>query len=98
MRIKRGRLTEDFGLFLGIGGVLTFKNAQPLRDAVVAVGIERLVLETDAPYLAPVPNRGRRNEPAFMASTALKLAEVLQTTSDEVTAATDAAAHSLFGA
>jgi TatD DNase family protein len=76
--------------------VLTFKSAEPLRDAVRAVGIEALVLETDCPYLAPVPMRGQRNEPAFMAHTAGRLAEVLSLPLDVVLARTDATAEALF--
>ena len=89
-------LVEEFGLLLGIGGVLTFKSAESLREAVRAVGIEALVLETDCPYLAPVPMRGRRNEPAFLTYTAVRLAEVLGIALDEVAARTDANARTLF--
>ncbi len=92
------RLTGDFGLLLGIGGVVTFKNAQPLRDALLAVGPDALILETDAPYLAPVPYRGRRNEPAFVAATAARLAELFGKTIDDIVARTDRAARSLLGA
>ncbi|MBC5821713.1 MAG: TatD family hydrolase [Candidatus Eremiobacteraeota bacterium] len=92
------RLTGEFGFMLGIGGVLTFKNAEPLRAAVAAVGLEALVLETDAPYLAPVPHRGRRNEPSFVAATATRLAALLETSLHQVTARTDATACALFGA
>ncbi len=68
---------EGFGVYLGIGGVLTFKNAGDLRDAVKAVGIEHVLLETDCPYLAPIPMRGKRNEPAYMKYTAEVLAQTL---------------------
>ncbi len=91
------RLTGEFGLMLGIGGVLTFKTAQSLRDAVTTVGLAPLLLETDAPYLAPVPNRGRRNEPSFVVATAARLAELLETSAEEVAARTDATACALFG-
>lgn len=91
------RLTGEFGFSLGIGGVLTFKNAQLLREAVVTVGLDRLVLETDAPYLAPVPFRGRRNEPAFMGATAARLAALFAISVEEVVTRTDAAADALFG-
>ncbi|MGA7354834.1 MAG: TatD family hydrolase [Candidatus Cybelea sp.] len=87
---------NEFDLFLGIGGVLTFPNAQSLRDAAREAGIGRLLLETDAPYLAPVPKRGKRNEPAFVAHTAAKLAEVLGIAAAEVDATTDANARALF--
>ncbi|HEX8805725.1 MAG TPA: TatD family hydrolase [Candidatus Aquilonibacter sp.] len=89
-------LTQEFGLYLGIGGVLTFKTAEPLRDAVRAVGLRSLVLGTDCPYLAPIPHRGERNEPAYVALTAARLADVLDCGVDEVVAATDANARNLF--
>jgi TatD DNase family protein len=89
--------TEDFGLYLGIGGVLTFKAAQELRNAVRAVGIGAIVLETDCPYLAPVPMRGRRNEPAYVSYTHAKLSEVLDTDPGEILAQTDRNALTLFG-
>jgi TatD DNase family protein len=90
-------LVDEFGLFLGIGGVLTFPNAQGLRDAVRAVGAANLLLETDSPYLAPVPMRGKRNEPSFVAYTAAKLSELLGSELDELVATTDANARRLFG-
>jgi len=89
-------LVREFGLLLGIGGVATFANAEPLRQAVRTVGVERIILETDSPYLAPVPVRGRRNEPSFVVHTARKLAEVLGMGLDEIVAATDRNAYSLF--
>jgi len=87
---------DEFGLLLGIGGVLTFKNAQSLRDAVRAVGLDNIVLETDSPYLAPEPYRGKRNEPAFIAATATRLAELFQTGVADVIARTGANAAALF--
>jgi len=92
------RLVGDFGLKLGIGGVVTFKAAEGLREAVRAVGLEYLILETDCPYLAPVPYRGQRNEPAFVAATAGRVAEVLDQSLDEVITKTTATAAALFGA
>jgi len=86
----------EFGLYLGIGGVVTFPNAGALREAVAAVGVESLVLETDCPYLAPIPMRGKRNEPAFIAHTAAKLSDVLAMPLDELVAATDANASRFF--
>src|SRR5262249_32251549 len=87
---------DEFGLKLGIGGVVTFPKADALRDAVVAAGLGSIVLETDCPYLAPVPNRGRRNEPAFLPHTALKVSEVLTIPIEEVIATTDGNAYKLF--
>jgi len=88
--------TRGYGLRLGIGGVLTFKTAEPLRAAVRDVGLAALLLETDAPYLAPVPHRGKRNEPAFVAETARLLAEVLGVPQADVVARTAANARSFF--
>jgi TatD DNase family protein len=89
-------LVDEFGLVLGIGGVLTFPNAAALRDAVRAVGASKLVLETDCPYLAPVPMRGKRNEPSFVRHTAAKLSEVLGLPLDELIATTDENARRVF--
>ena len=89
--------TQEFGLYLGIGGVLTFKTAEALREAVRAVGISSIVLETDCPYLAPIPMRGKRNEPAFVSYTHAKLAEVLDADPGEVLTQTDRNARTLFG-
>lgn len=87
---------KEFGLYLGIGGVLTFNSADALRDAVVAVGIEPLVLETDCPYLTPVPHRGRRNEPSYIPLVAQRVAELLNLDLDAVGQATDANVRALF--
>ncbi|MEL6412779.1 MAG: TatD family hydrolase [Bacteroidota bacterium] len=65
----------DLGFYLGIGGMVTFKNAG-VASMVAAIGLEHLVLETDAPYLAPVPYRGQRNEPAYLLHIAEKIAEL----------------------
>lgn len=87
---------NDYGLRLGIGGVITFKSAQAVRDAILYVGLENCILETDCPYLAPVPHRGKRNEPAFVLDTAAALAELLGETVQRVSTVTDATARSLF--
>lgn len=87
----------EFGLLLGIGGVLTFKTADVMREAVRTVGLDALVIETDCPYLAPVPHRGKRNEPAFLAETARVLADVLETDVATILARTDANARRVFG-
>lgn len=93
---QAGTYVDEFGLSLGIGGVLTFPNAHELREAVLAVGPGPLVLETDCPYLAPAPLRGKRNEPAYVTHTAAKLAAVLAIPADELVATTDANARRLF--
>ncbi len=80
----------------GINGVVTFKNAAPLRDALPEIGIDHILLETDAPYLAPVPHRGRRNEPAFLPAIRDKVAEVLHLSPEEVEKITDRNAKLIF--
>jgi len=70
------RQALDLGFYLSFGGVLTFPKADALREAARWVPEDRLLVETDAPYLAPVPKRGKRNEPAFMVETVRRLAEV----------------------
>jgi TatD DNase family protein len=65
------------GMYLSIPGVVTFKSAQALRDAVQIIPVDRLLIETDSPYLAPVPHRGKRNEPAFLVHTAQAIGALL---------------------
>jgi TatD DNase family protein len=67
-----------------------------VRDAVAAVGLDCLILETDCPYLAPIPHRGKRNEPAFVTATAQKVAEVLESSAGEVAARTTRNARQIF--
>jgi len=78
----------DLGFYISISGIVTFKNADDLRAIVRDVPLERLLVETDAPYLAPVPYRGRRNEPAFVATTAAAVAALKGVAPDELAAAT----------
>lgn len=87
---------NEFGLLLGIGGVLTFNSAEQVRDAVRAVGLKPLVLETDCPYLTPAPHRGKRNEPAYIPVIAQKVADVLDLNVDDVSKITDENARTLF--
>jgi TatD DNase family protein len=87
---------DEFGLRLGIGGVVTFKTAEPLRNAIRGVGLDALILETDCPYLAPIPHRGKRNEPAFMTETLATLARILGREPHAVEALTSSNARALF--
>jgi TatD DNase family protein len=64
------------GMSLSFSGVLTFKNAEAVRDAALRAPIDRILVETDCPFLAPIPHRGKRNEPALVAVTAARLAEL----------------------
>ena len=84
------------GFHLGLGGVLTYKNAG-VAEAIATIPMEWLVLETDAPYLAPVPYRGKTNEPAFMIQVAMKLAEIKNIPLHEVAAMTTQNAMGVFG-
>lgn len=73
---EEARKCLDRGAFLSFSGVVTFKNAQPTRDAAMLCPADRLIVETDAPYLAPVPHRGRTNEPAFVAVVGQAIADL----------------------
>ena len=77
------------GFLISFSGILTFKNAEPLREAARALPLDKLLVETDCPYLAPVPYRGKRNEPAFVRETADCLAEIKGISERDVEAATD---------
>ena len=85
------------GFFIGITGPVTFKNAQQLHDLVPRLRLDRLMLETDAPFLTPHPHRGKRNEPAYVRDTALRLADARGETGEALAAATTANARTLFG-
>jgi TatD DNase family protein len=86
----------DLGFYLGIGGVLTFKNAG-LDKAIENIPLEMMVLETDSPYLAPVPYRGKRNESAYLMDVAHKLSEVKNTSVEKVALITTANSEKIFG-
>ena len=86
----------DLGFYLGIGGVVTFKNAG-LDKVLNDLGLDNIILETDAPYLAPVPYRGKRNEPAYITYVAEKLAMIKATSDQEIAEITNANAQKLFG-
>ena len=86
----------ELGLYLSFSGVLTFKNSADLRAIARDAPLERVLVETDAPYLAPVPHRGRRNEPAFVVETAKVLAEVKGVGRDEIAVATRANTLRIF--
>ncbi len=84
------------GFYVSISGIITFKGAGSLRETVKAMPLERLLVETDAPYLAPVPMRGKRNEPAFVRHTAAALAALKEVGLEELAAATTANFFRLF--
>jgi TatD DNase family protein len=74
----------DMGFMISFAGNLTFPKAQQIRDAALEVPLDRMLIETDSPYLAPVPHRGKRNEPAFVTETARQLGELRGLSMDEV--------------
>lgn len=90
------KLLEFDGFKMGINGVVTFKKS-PLPEALLSVPLERIVLETDSPYLAPVPNRGKRNESAFVKDTLAKVAEIYKQPVEYVSKKTSENAINLFG-
>jgi TatD DNase family protein len=93
--LEEAKQVLDLGFYLGIGGVLTFKNSQ-LKEVLRHIGVEHLVLETDSPYLAPVPHRGKRNEPAYTALVFEFLAEALGVSMEKLAETTTQNARSLF--
>ena len=94
--MAEARAYLDLGQHLSFSGILTFKNAGAVREAAAFAPLDRILIETDAPYLAPIPHRGRRNEPAFLAETLAALAELRGMPVAEVDAATSANTRRLF--
>jgi TatD DNase family protein len=86
----------EIGFYISISGIVTFRNAEDLRQIVRDVPLDRLLVETDAPYLAPVPRRGQRNEPAFVADTAAFVARLKGVGDAEFARATTANFYRLF--
>jgi TatD DNase family protein len=87
----------EMGLHISFAGMVTYKNADDLRKVAATIPLDRLLVETDSPYLAPVPVRGKRNEPAYVRHTAECVAKVLGLSVDEVCEATTRNARALFG-
>lgn len=93
---EEAKVYLELGFHLGLGGVTTYKNCG-VKEFLPSLPLDRIVLETDAPYLAPVPCRGKRNEPAFLVHTAQKIAEILQNSLEGIAEATSENARMLFG-
>lgn len=94
--VDEARRTVKRGYSLGIGGTLTFKNAENVRQSAQTVPLEKLLVETDAPYLAPVPHRGKQNEPAYTRIVAERLAELRGIPFSQLTEQTTQNAYHLF--
>ena len=90
------RKALDLGFFVSISGIVTFKNAQELQQTAKTIPLDRLLVETDSPFLAPVPNRGKTCEPAFVADTAAFLSDLREQPLDELAEATTANFFKLF--
>lgn len=90
------RRAMDCGFLISFAGNITFPKAQPIRDVAMQVPFDRMLVETDAPFLAPMPNRGKRNEPAWVAGVAEKLAEIRNVSADEVASYTTENFHRFF--
>jgi TatD DNase family protein len=94
--IETSKRAIELGFNIGVTGPITYKNAEQKRQVISNLPVERLLIETDAPYLAPEPHRGKRNEPAFVLHIADKIAEIKSRTPQEVAAATTENAARLF--
>jgi len=86
----------DLGVQISISGIVTYQNAQALQEAVRFVPLERLMVETDSPFLAPVPHRGKKNEPALVAEVARKVAELKGLPVEQVALTTTRNARRVF--
>jgi len=91
------RRALDLGFYISFSGIVTFKRAEGIRDAAKLVPSDRLLVETDAPYLAPIPHRGKRNEPSWLVRVVDVLAETRQESRDSILAATTSSFYALFG-
>lgn len=87
----------ELGFYIGVGGIITFKNANEVREIIKEVPLSNLIIETDAPYLAPDPFRGKPNEPAYVKYTLLKLAEIKNVSKEKMIEITSLNALKLFG-
>ena len=90
------RQAMDLGFHISFSGIVTFKNARELQAAAATVPLDRLLIETDAPYLAPVPHRGKQNEPSYVPHVAQKLAELHAVSVDRIATATTGNFYNLF--
>lgn len=86
--VEMAKEIVKLGMYIGIGGVVTFKNARKTVEVIEAIPLERLVLETDCPYLSPVPFRGKRSDSSMIKYTAQRIAEIRNTTAEEILAVT----------
>lgn len=95
--VDQARRAVEMGFFLGIGGACTFKKAEELHEVIREMPLDCMVLETDAPYMAPVPHRGKRNESAYIPLVAARIAELKGLPLEAVATQTTQNAHRLYG-
>jgi TatD DNase family protein len=95
--VEQAQRSLDAGFYLSFAGNLTYPKSQSIRDAALAAPADRILVETDAPFLAPIPHRGQRNEPALVTHTAGTLATLRGISSEELAAITTENFHRLFG-
>ena len=94
--VEQAKASLDLGFIISFAGNITFPKAQNIRDAALTVPLDRMFIETDAPYLAPVPYRGKRNEPAFVTEVARHVGELRGVSSEEIGRQTSENFHSFF--
>ncbi|MGD0212589.1 MAG: TatD family hydrolase [Terriglobales bacterium] len=94
---EHARRALDMGFMISFAGNITFPKAQPIRDAAQMVPLDRMLIETDSPYLAPVPHRGKRNEPAFVAEVARQIGELRGLSPEEIGTRTSQNFYQFFG-
>ena len=95
--LETAQKAMEMNFYIGVTGPVTYKNAEEKRSIIKKLPLTRLLIETDAPFLSPVPHRGKRNEPAFVAHIADKIAEIHMTTREQIAEITKANANHLFG-
>jgi TatD DNase family protein len=95
--VEHARLALDMGFMISFAGNITFPKAQPIRDAAQMVPLDRMLIETDSPYLAPIPHRGQRNEPAFVAEVARRIGELRGLSTEEIGSRTTENFYRFFG-
>lgn len=91
------RIRKGCDPYFGVNGVVTYKNAAELRAALKEIGLSKILLETDSPFLTPVPHRGKRNDSSFLCHVRDKIAETMEISTEEVEEVTDKNARSIFG-
>jgi len=95
--VEHARASLDLGFVISFAGSITYPKAQNIRDAASMVPLDRMFIETDSPYLAPIPHRGKRNEPAFVREVAMQIGQLRGLPSDEIGAITTSNFHTFFG-